>query len=87
MKVIRYFLIGILFLVCMPLSWFAAYDASGSILTALFSLILPTWGLAYWVLTEAFGSGFGIGTGAFILGMIGSFLSLGILKALMPEDE
>ena len=87
MKVIRYILVGILFLVCMPLSWFAAYDASGSILTAGFSLILPTWGLAYWVLPEAFGPGFGIGTGAFILGMIGSFVSLAIFKALMPEDE
>jgi hypothetical protein len=78
---------ALLFLVCMPLSWYAAWDASSSFLAVAFSLVLPTWGLALWGLSEVFGAGFGIGAGSFILGMIGAFVSLMLFKVLDPDGE
>ena len=78
---------ALLFLVCMPLSWYAAWDASSSFLAVGFSIVLPTWGLALWGLSEVFGTGFGIGAGSFILGMIGAFVSLMLFKVLDPDGE
>lgn len=71
----------------MPLSWYAAWDASSSFIAVAFSFMLPTWGLAYWGLVEAFGQGFGIGAGSFILGMIGAYVSLMLFMALNPDDS
>ena len=81
----RYALMFLLFVICMPLSWYAAWDASQSFFVVGFSVILPTWGLAYWILVEVFGSVFGVGAGAFVLGMIGAFLSLSTFRLLDPK--
>ena len=80
-----------LFLSCMPLSWYAAWDASSSFLTVGFSVMMPTWGLAYWGLNEVFGSGSGFGIrfvialGSGILGIIGAGVSLVLFKVLDPK--
>ena len=51
MKILRYILCVILFVICMLLSWYAAWIAARSTLwTVAFSLLLPTHGLGYWTL-------------------------------------
>lgn len=87
MKILRYIFCAILFVICMPLSWYAAWVAPGStFITVGFSLVLPTYGLGIWVLSEFFGYSFLVGIGAFILGMVGSFISLTLFYFLNPDD-
>jgi hypothetical protein len=76
----------IVFLIACPLSWFAAWDASSSIFLTAFSVMLPTWGLMLWGLVNFFGHGFGIGAGAFVLGMGGALVSLVLIHALDPNE-
>ena len=85
MKFVRYGASAIVFLIACPLSWFAAWDASSSILATAFSVALPTWGLMFWGLVNIFGHGFGIGAGSFVLGMGGAFVSLLLIQALNSE--
>lgn len=85
MKYIRYSLMALLGLVCMPLSWYAAWDATSSFLAVAVSLVIPTQGLAYWGLSKVFGSGFGIGAGSFVLGIIGAGVSLSLFQVLDPD--
>ena len=83
----RFYPLTILFFVCMPLSWYAAWITPGSgFLVVGVSLIFPTYGLAYWTLATLFGSGFLASTGAYILGFLG-FIVAGTLAGFLIDPQ
>jgi hypothetical protein len=88
MKFIRYTVCIMIFLIACPIGWFAAWVApGGTILGVGFSVLIPTFGLAYWGASHLFESGFMVMLVAGPLGMLGAFVSLMMYKILIPDSE
>jgi ABC-type nitrate/sulfonate/bicarbonate transport system permease component len=85
MKFFKYFLATIIFLIACPLSWVAAWDA-GSWFTVVLSIVMPTYGVIYWLLMELLGSTFLQSLLSWVFGIAGAFV-MGMAIGLLTENE
>lgn len=86
MKGIKYLAATIIFVIACPLSWVAAWDA-GTWFTVGLSVIMPTYGVIYWVLLKLMGATFLQSLLSWILGFGGAFITLTLINLLMKEPE
>ncbi len=85
MKLLKYVIATIIFVIACPLSWVAAWNA-GSWLTVVFSLVLPTYGIFYWVLFDLINVTFLHALVSFVLGIVGAGITLTVLHTLTKGD-
>ena len=76
MQILKNFLITVVFIIACPLSWYAAWDVTGSILVAVITMLIPTWGIMLWVLNYIFGYFTGIIFISSFLAIGGAFITL-----------
>lgn len=86
MKFIRYFVATIIFMIACPLSWVAVWNA-GTWFTVGLSIIMPTYGVIYWVLLELIGPAFLQSLLSWVLGFGGAFITLSLINVLLKEPE
>ena len=86
MKLIRYFAATAIFIIACPLSWVAAWDA-GTWFTVGLSIIMPTYGVIYWLLLKLIGATFLQSLLSWVFGFGGAFLTLALINVLLKEPE
>jgi len=88
MKIVRYTIAAIVFVLANPLSWVGAWTA-GDLGTVGLSIVMPTYGGFYWLLhgLPIVGSGFLHTVLSWILGIVGAFASLFIMYLLVSDER
>jgi len=86
MKIIKYIAATLVFIVACPLSWVAAWDA-GTWFTVGLSLIMPTYGVIYWVLLKLIGATFLQSLLSWVLEFGGAFITLTLMNILLKEPN
>ena len=74
----------IIFIIACPLSWVAAWNA-GTWFTVGLSLIMPTYGVIYWVLMQLMGATFLQSLFSWVLSFGGAFITLLLINVLLKE--
>jgi hypothetical protein len=86
MKFIRYFAATAIFMIACPLSWVAAWDV-GTCFTVGLSVVMPTYGVIYWLLSKLLGASFLQSLLSWVLGFGGAFITLMLIKLLVGKYE